>query len=491
MAQTRYHNYNRPVASFAENARFVGILETGRYRGFDTLVTTASLVFKLQHTSVDGKKHVDESEALGNYSGIFITPQGVVIKEDGEITGLTVDTNAANAHERLDVVVATHVWDATAGGTAATYSIIKGALGGPVEPALTNPETQTKIGVVRIPASAGTLASAVWEPADSPGLAGRDYARRDLENLFEDTLSINYDSAGHSAISPDGSDILTLAEGNTFYVTGSDDINQITAKENGTVIKLVFGDTLTVNHNTGYIDLGPAHADGIGKSFAEGTVAEFLQVAVGADTAYGHWKLTGCMGLDNQYLSTSSLYLNAKESTSDPLIISVIGDTGSSHATVLVDNKADSTSWPRTVSLPKRTGRIPVYASSGQDVWNSNSHDAGDYEAISGSWAVESGDLLSYKYILLDKTLIIQVYITNSVTSGTAGNTLKVYLPDGLEALGNHFGSGQVREGSTYTGVTVRAFDTYDYLQICKLDNTNFLVGTLNHLYFEITLQVS
>lgn len=493
MTQTRSLNYQRPVSSFDENKRFVGILASGRYAGFDTFATTGSLTFSLDHSSIDGIRHVDESEAYLDYAGVYVTPMGVVIKEDDIITsGLTCTSNAANAFERIDAIVATHEWNNTAGGNAATYSVIAGASGGPVKPDATNPQKQTIIGYIHIPASASNLSGATYEMAETPGLAGKDFARRDLENIFTKTQIIEYTPGGQSDIEPDGSDILTLTDGNTFLInnSGGNDIAKITSKGIGTDITLIINTDVVIKHSDANIDLGPAHADGIGRTFSSGTVAQFVQVDTDGDN-YGVWKLKSTMGLDNQLLTTAAIYLNGKASTSDLVGFGLVGDADAGNTTLLLVNAGDPFETnPRIIYFPKRSGRIPVYVSSGADVWVDEAHDAGDYTALSGSWAVESGDLLSAKYLKMDKTLDLHYYISNSITSGTAGNALHVELPNSYTVNGNFFGSGIVREGTTYTGVIVRAFDNFSYIQILKLDNSNFLVGTINYLMFNIRLQV-
>lgn len=493
MSQTRSLNYNRGVTSFDENKRFAAILPTGRYRGFDTFNDTAALTFELQHTAIDGFKYVDESEAYGNYSGVYKTPQGVIISEDAAITGLVCGTNAANAFERIDIVVATHEWNNTPGGDAATYSVIQGANGGPVIPAMTNPEKQTIIGYVYIPASASTLAAATWVMAETPSLGGANFARRDLDNIFTHTQTYQYTPAGQSVIAPDGSDVLTLTDGNIFLVNdGTNDIDMITNKGNGTPITLIFSADVLVVHDAPYIDLGPGHVDTQGKTFKSGTVAQFVQIAEAADDTYGIWKLTSSLGLVEALVNSSTFQVNAHNLTADRLVISVTGDTGGGKTTVLTDNKADTFETnPRTISLPKRTGRLPVYVNSGQDVWNDHAHSAGDYTAGAGAWAVSGGNLLGFKYQIMDKTMRIHCNIASSVTSGTATNYLMIALPGGATVNGFFYGSGQSGEASTYRGLTVRAENGDAFIQILHDDNSNFYVGTIAIMHLSIELQIN
>lgn len=145
MAQERFHNYEAGIISFSENRRLSGILSPGRYYGFDTFVSTGTLTFKLQHLS--GYVRTDIDGLAEAAAGIFVTPQGTVVTEDAEVTGFTVVTNVANAFERIDAVIAEHSHVESGGGAAATYSVIQGATGGPVAPALTDPPNPSIIRV--------------------------------------------------------------------------------------------------------------------------------------------------------------------------------------------------------------------------------------------------------------------------------------------------------------------------------------------------------
>lgn len=489
MAQERYHNYNRPLASWDENRRFAGILYPGRYYGFDTFNDTAALVFELQHTAASGYRHVDISEAYEDYFGAWVTTQGVVIKETASITGLTVVTNAANAFERIDLVVGTHQWDASAGGSAAAYSIIQGPNGGPTEPALTNPEKQVIIGRLHIPASAANLTGATYEPAEEATLNGIDFARRDKPNTFEDTNTSEYTPAGQSSITADGSNILPLTKGNNFLVTAGNDIFKITKKENGTEITLVADGDLVIKHNDALIDLGPGYVDDASCDFPAGTVMKFMQVDVNPDGLHGVWKLLSTLGMDQRLIHPSSIVINAKDLVADRLSMQLLNDTGGGKIHVLVADSADLATL-RTWVLPQASSRIAGWRGVGAMDWSDIAHSAGDYTAISGAWAVESGDLVGAKYIRLDNTVFLSFYIQNSVTSGGPGNTLKITLPNAWIINGNFFGSGQIREGSTYSPLIVRAFDGFDYITILKTDNSNFAVGTVDFIMINLTLQV-
>lgn len=124
MTQTRFHNYKRPLVSSAENQRFAGIIPPGRYKGFDTMVDTGGLTFNITHAGDNFKRVTnDASPILSAALGIAVTRQGTVIQEDAAIS-LSIDTNTGGS-ARKDIVILTHQFTATTGGTAATYAIIK------------------------------------------------------------------------------------------------------------------------------------------------------------------------------------------------------------------------------------------------------------------------------------------------------------------------------------------------------------------------------
>jgi len=166
MAQTRFHNYKRPVVSFDENQRLMGIVKSGRYAGFDTMTAVAGLNFEIAHTKT-GVQKVKQDMSLTTKTGVFITPQGTIVNEDANIA-LSVDTNAGNAQIRVDLVIYTHNHVAVTGGSAAVPSIVKGALNSFTKPALPNAATQTIIGIILIPAGATDLTTATYLPSTHP-----------------------------------------------------------------------------------------------------------------------------------------------------------------------------------------------------------------------------------------------------------------------------------------------------------------------------------
>lgn len=166
MTQVRFHNYKRPVVSFDENQRLMGIIKSGRYAGFDTMTNVSGLSFEIAHTKtgvIKSKVDLTQTPRIG----VIVTPQGTIINEDANLA-LSVDTNAGNANIRVDLIVYTHNHVIASGGAAATVSIIKGALGSFTKPALPSPAIQTVIGMLLIPANAANLNTATYLAATHP-----------------------------------------------------------------------------------------------------------------------------------------------------------------------------------------------------------------------------------------------------------------------------------------------------------------------------------
>lgn len=183
MAQKVYHNYKGSIEAFEFNKLFLGLLAPGRYRGFDGFTATGSLTFELLHTTT-GINQTTQALGLTTPTGIAMTKQGNVVQEDANITGLSIGTNGANAFERIDVVYLEHEHTLVIGGAPAIYGVIQGANGGPVEPALTNPNKQIKLGTLRIPASVTDLTTTLFVPSVTPGMGGRTGIYGENQNLF-------------------------------------------------------------------------------------------------------------------------------------------------------------------------------------------------------------------------------------------------------------------------------------------------------------------
>jgi hypothetical protein len=203
MPQKRSWNFKADDATKDINRWLTGFLSPGLYFGFD-FSPSANMTLGLVHT-VTGFKDVGDGlvPVESSAQGLVVTRQGVVITEDTgyNIAGIAVG-DAVNP--RIDIVVVTHQINEIAGGATALYSVIQGTPGAtPVAPALSNPNTQVKIGELYIPANTTALnqTGVKWVRSGKPGFAGTQYATslvgvdaNDINSsgtLFLDGTSIN------------------------------------------------------------------------------------------------------------------------------------------------------------------------------------------------------------------------------------------------------------------------------------------------------------
>lgn len=181
--QTRLRDYEEEILSFDHNIFNLGLHNPGRYAGFDTLFKTNTLTFVIKHTNTGISYKNPVNNVIGP-CGVLLTPQGVIIMEDEDLSALTIDTNAGNNTVRYDLVVCSHNHAVSAGGTAATYSVIKGALGSPILPIVPDPLKQIPVGVIIIPANAVDIADCTYEKTKCPDSGDGEDARLSDPNIF-------------------------------------------------------------------------------------------------------------------------------------------------------------------------------------------------------------------------------------------------------------------------------------------------------------------
>lgn len=182
--QLRFRNYKHKILSFEHNISVLLNQGAGRLFGFDTIEPTNTLEFKLKHTGT-GLSYKDPLNTLIGPVGVIITPQGVVIGETEELTGFTIDSNIGNSEIRYDAIICEHNFVSVVGGQAATYSILKGAVGNPIKPVLSDPFKQVIVGILEIPANATDLAGVIYTKSKSPDTGDGEDARLSTMNQFK------------------------------------------------------------------------------------------------------------------------------------------------------------------------------------------------------------------------------------------------------------------------------------------------------------------
>lgn len=166
--QHRYFNYREDDKTFLLNQRLVGIIDAGRYRGFE-YESSVGMSLTLGHSN-SGIIQVGQDILPTAPMGLWITRQGTVIREDAAIV-LPLDTNPT-ANPRIDLIIGSHNHVESVGGIVATYSVVKGTPSAtPVAPALPNANRDVILARVLVPAGATSIAAANVTPEPIPKFA--------------------------------------------------------------------------------------------------------------------------------------------------------------------------------------------------------------------------------------------------------------------------------------------------------------------------------
>jgi len=222
MAQKRYHDFEATIVSYDFARWNLGMHRPGRYAGFDTLVPQSVLSFRLSH-AMTGLTTTNPLGASVGPLGVVVSNQGVVVEEDDLIPVLNVDTNVGNDSTRYDYVVMAHTISSTPGGSAATYSIIKGPLNNPTFPTLSNPQTQVIVGFLTLAAGAAIITPTNYTRATTPDNGGEADAKLNSVNVYSrlQQQKRGSDVGPTFDISSTGEKLFTIpTDGNTFRVTG-------------------------------------------------------------------------------------------------------------------------------------------------------------------------------------------------------------------------------------------------------------------------------
>lgn len=156
MAQIRYFNYQDDDSTFNLNMRLKGVIEHGRYRGFEQKAFVSGLVLTLEHVAT-GYKHIKEDLTSFAAVGTVVTKQGVCVNETADIN-ITVLANASVLWSRIDTIVLEHNYISTTGGTPAIYKVLQGTpAASPVPAALTDPDKQVILGYLTLPPNTSNL----------------------------------------------------------------------------------------------------------------------------------------------------------------------------------------------------------------------------------------------------------------------------------------------------------------------------------------------
>jgi hypothetical protein len=173
MAQKQYTTYQNDVLSYDLRDALVGVIQPGRYKGFDNMTeyqaqSGSNVYIEISNTNGQNKYDGDgvDPPPLDAERGIAVTTQGVIIADDFSASlqeTIALIDGAVNGVYHL--LYMEHIYDdANPGANNATYGWIHGA-DNDTPPTLTNPTKRVIIGYIYEPISASLFADLVWYPA--------------------------------------------------------------------------------------------------------------------------------------------------------------------------------------------------------------------------------------------------------------------------------------------------------------------------------------
>jgi uncharacterized protein (UPF0254 family) len=298
MAEERYTEWKASVTSWELRHALIGLLEPGRYRGFDTIISngtpgTGVIPLKVTNTATGLQKTQDDNTLTTNLFAMLLTRQGVIIHTDTN-PELDIDDNIGNVSIRYDYLIAEYEWVKAIGGQAMSVSILKGPLANPTLPTLTNPEKTVILGTFELAPAAAVVGDITYTPAAVPSLGNRSiidnypilditYARLAQPNIFTKMQSL---AIGPSLTIDVNGKIIIPDTGNYFIIsTDSSALNQLASIYDvpiGTTIYLEIGCGNITLVSSSYMILGNGDI-GIGLN-----TGDVLQIQVTNKALSGH-----------------------------------------------------------------------------------------------------------------------------------------------------------------------------------------------------------
>jgi len=176
MAQKQHTNYQEDILSFDLRQAMLGILNPGRYCGYDTFSPASEgggvISISIRHTATGIRLASKVNPpVLGLQHGVVMTPQGLIIQEDNANIPITIDDGSTNGGlVRYDVIYLSHIFlDGVPGDNPATYDIVKGTPGAGT-PAVPHPSYEVPLVLVTIPDGAISWTELTFEPFPCPNL---------------------------------------------------------------------------------------------------------------------------------------------------------------------------------------------------------------------------------------------------------------------------------------------------------------------------------
>lgn len=168
MAQYVFWNWQDDDSTKNLNHRTLGVLDPGRYRGFDTdLNTPGGLTLRLHQNNGVLITNYDTPTYTTERRGVILTKQGAIIHENSDIDLVIAAGDTTNP--RIDLVVCEHEYVDVQGASVAIYSIIQGIPSvNPLPPSIPQEQIKIVLGQLLVPANATDLSNAIYTQAPVP-----------------------------------------------------------------------------------------------------------------------------------------------------------------------------------------------------------------------------------------------------------------------------------------------------------------------------------
>ena len=197
MAQYVFWNWKDDDATKALNERFLGLLPSGLYRGFDA-IRNGSLTLELSNVGSSSFEFTTIDTKVREKRGMTVSNQGVVIHESDSIF-LEIEPGHPTLG-RIDIIVQEHEYVYSQGASQAIYRVITGTPGTPAPP-VPDPDIQIKLGEIFVPAGVTALnaTGCYYEKSIAPRFNDNSYdydfllasIQTNANNIQNNTLSIS------------------------------------------------------------------------------------------------------------------------------------------------------------------------------------------------------------------------------------------------------------------------------------------------------------
>lgn len=175
MAQKQYTTYQADILSFELRDALLGILQPGRYIGYDQMTEyqaqSGNSVY-CRVSAISGINKYDKASppVLEAARSVAVTTQGTIIAEDSNVD-FTIVINGALATGRWHLLYMEHEYTSVQGANPATYGIITGTDGGG-KPSLTSATRRIILGYIWEGPTPSDFSDLTYEPKQTEGNFG-------------------------------------------------------------------------------------------------------------------------------------------------------------------------------------------------------------------------------------------------------------------------------------------------------------------------------